>query len=157
MLRNGFRYYFLLINSILESSGFWQIIGLWLHYVMQKYFNAYKKIPHIFETYYNRKFENLAIWEYFETWSARIWNFLFPKFLHFVISDLWCLRFFGISKLKFPNFEFRNSRIRNTWKRRGPNKYEDPLIYCMEILNMGSISSWKHEMKIVGNIDTYNI
>ena len=39
------------------------------------------------------------------------------------------------------------------WKRRGPNHAADPSNTCFEILTTGSISSKKHEMEILENLE----
>ncbi len=39
------------------------------------------------------------------------------------------------------------------WRRRGPDNPEDPSNVFWETLNVGSISSRKHEMGILGNLE----
>ena len=47
---------------------------------------------------------------------------------------------------KYQNFKTQQMK-RLIWKRQAPTNHEDPSYTFLKILDMGSISSWKHEME----------
>ena len=49
--------------------------------------------------------------------------------------------------LKYQFGESQNQCVWKFWKIRGPNNHEDLFLIVLKILNTGSISSRKHEMK----------
>ena len=141
MLGDGFRYYV----CHFRISKSWRKLELCTPYLLQKYFKRYKKSPNPFKNIMFCKSDALGFWRfencaYQQFWEFRkldFWSFEILKIWNFEILEIWNL---GILKLW-------NCGIRTfaNLEKTGPKHMIIRLI-ILEILNMESISSWKHEM-----------
>ena len=76
-------------------------------------------------------------------------KFELSKFRFLETLKLWKLWYFDFFVLNFHNFgilEFKKSQMLKVLKRQAPKHHEDPSKNFLKILEMGPISSWKHEM-----------
>ena len=117
MFRNGFQYYFQLINSFFETIGFWPIDGLWLPYFMQKYL---ENIQETYQIISNHSFDNLRISK-FENGSCvyqYFWHFGTCNACKFETLELWQVLNLAFSELwkfdccHFETFAFGNFECR---------------------------------------------
>ena len=110
-----------------------------------------------------------APWNYSAAFRFNKSSKFFLESRHIQIHDLWIFEplvtliyGFGYTNfLKFKktwavlehilNITSYETTFWHFWKRRGPSNDEDPSNNFLNILPMGSISSWKHEM-ILGKI-----
>ena len=87
------------------------------------------------------------IFGFLKPWSPVFIHFIIPKYFKEYKKNHGDI----LENIIFHIWEFGKSKMLTFSKRRAPENDDDPSKNFLKILNMGPLSTWKHEM-IFGNI-----